>query len=366
MGVLLFFIIFGVVVNVHELGHFLLAKAGGIGVVEFSIGMGPCLFHFDKNGTRYAIRLFPIGGACVFEGEDGKYTDEPQDAQPHQDINEEIKANEMQKGRAFPDASIGVRFLTVFAGPFFNFILAFLFSAIIIGSIGVDLPVIYKVSEEGGAYQAGLKAGDMIVSLNGEKTHLYREISLFSMLHEGGDIDVVYKRDGKTYETVLTPTYDEEAKRYYLGLVGMSGYTKLSLGGTLKYSFYETGYWVKTTLKSLSMMVHGKASKDDVSGPVGMAQAVNTIYTESKPDGAFYVWLNMLNFAVLLSANLGVLNLLPLPALDGGRLVFIIVEAIRGKKIPPEKEGFVHMIGFVLLMLLMVFVFFNDITRLFR
>ena len=114
------------------------------------------------------------------------------------------------------------------------------------------------------------------------------------------------------------------------------------------------------------MMVHGKASKDDVSGPVGMAQAVNTIYTESKPDGAFYVWLNMLNFAVLLSANLGVLNLLPLPALDGGRLVFIIVEAIRGKKIPPEKEGFVHMIGFVLLMLLMVFVFFNDITRLFR
>lgn len=384
MGILLFFVIFGVVVIVHELGHFLLAKANGIGVVEFSIGMGPCIFHFDKNGTRYAIRLFPIGGACMFEGEDGKNYDLEELAEQDKDgdaavegasdeesmpsdtnIMEEILVAEKMKQSAFPNATVGARFATVFAGPFFNFVLAFLFSMIIVASVGVDLPKIYQVSEDGGAKAAGLMAGDEIVSLNGEKTHLYRDISLFSMLYEGGNVEVVYKRDGKLCTTVITPEYDKSAGRYYLGLIGTSGYTKLSFSGVIKYSYYETLYWVKSTMKSLALMVRGKVKKEDVSGPVGMAQAVNTIYTESKPDGVFYIWLNMLNFAVLLSANLGVLNLLPLPALDGGRIVFLLVEMIRRKPVPAEKEGFVHMIGFVLLMLLMIFVFFNDITKLF-
>lgn len=365
MGILLFFIIFGVVVVVHELGHFWLAKANGIGVVEFSIGMGPCLFSFDKGGTKYAIRLLPIGGACMFEGEDGNYTEDAKE-QVEESEHADILESEKKKQSAFPEASLSARFLTVFAGPFFNFILAFLFSMIIIASIGVDLPVVNQVVDDGAAKQAGIMAGDTIISLNGDKIHLYREISLFSMLYEGGDVNVVYERDGKRYETTLTPVYDEKANRYYMGLLGTSGYTKLSPAGIIQYGFFETGYWVESTIKSLGLMIRGKVSKDDVSGPVGMAQTVNTIYTESKPDGAFYVWLNMLNFAVLLSANLGVLNLLPLPALDGGRIIFLLVEAIRGKKIPPEKEGFVHMIGFVLLMLFMVFIFYNDISRLFK
>jgi len=371
LGIIWFVIIFGVVVTVHELGHFLLAKANGIKVVEFAIGMGPCLFSFQKGETKYAIRLLPIGGACMFEGEDGReLTESTSEAD---EVSDETKKAEEyvknidlgKKGKAFYEASIWGRFLTIFAGPFFNFILAFVFSLIIVSSIGVDLPIIYEVSENGAAEAAGLQSGDEIISLNGDKMHLYRDISLFSMVYSGGDVEVVYERDGEKNTVIVKPIYDEEAGRYYMGLLGNSGYTKVGVLDSIKYSFYEVGYWIDTTIKSLEMLVKGQVGKDDLSGPVGMAQTVNTIYTESKPDGYFYVILNMLNFAVLLSANLGVLNLLPLPALDGGRLVFILVEAVRGKPLPPEKEGIVHGIGFVALMVLMVFVFYNDIMRLF-
>lgn len=377
MGIILFMIIFGVVVISHELGHFLLAKAHGIKVVEFSVGMGPCLLKFTKGGTKYTLRLLPIGGACMFEGEDGKVTEGEEGGAAD---GESVKLSEKaengaddyvaqtklgKNGSTFPEASVSARFLTLVAGPGFNFILAFLMSLIIVGSIGVDLPVIAGISEGGAAEAAGLSEGDSIISLNGKKMHMYRNISLFSMLYEGGPVEVVYERDGEEYTTVLTPQYSEEDGRFYMGIVGMRGYTKVGVLDTIKYSFYEVGYWVDSTVKSLEMLVRGKVTKDDVAGPVGMAQTVNTIYTESKPDGVYYVWLNMLNFAVLLSANLGVLNLLPLPALDGGRIVFVLLEAVRGKPVPPEKEGFVHMIGFVALMLLMVFVFFNDLTRIF-
>lgn len=363
LGILLFFVIFFVIVLSHELGHFLLAKANGISVVEFSIGMGPCLVSFSKGGTKYAIRLLPIGGACMFEGEDGKGLEDEEDQTEAEEL---VKETSFEKGSIpFPKAGIMARFLTLVAGPGFNFILAFIMSVIIIASIGVDLPTIGEVQENGAASEAGLMAGDQIISLNGKKVHLYRDISLFSMLYEGGDIQVVYERDGKINQVVLTPKYDDEAKRYYMGIIGYNVYTKMGAFDTVRYSGYEVKYWIDTTIKSLEMLVRGKVSRDDVSGPVGMAQTVNTIYTESKPDGAFYIWLNMLNFAILLSANLGVLNLLPLPALDGGRIVFVIVEAIRRKPIPPEKEGLVHMIGFVALMLLMVFVFYNDLSRIF-
>ena len=369
MGIVLFLIIFCVIVIAHEFGHFIIAKMNGIHVVEFSVGMGPCIFSFTKGETKYAIRLLPLGGACMFEGEDGLYlpeeeSDEKQGETPAaEDMVQETKLG--KKSGAFPDAPVFVRIATVVAGPIFNFILAFIFSAIIIGSYGADTPVVQKVAEDGAAYAAGLRDGDKIVKMNGNKIRLYREISLASMLNKGEDIPVTYERDGKTYDVVISPMYDEEAGRYYMGLHGYGAYEKFSLQGTLKYSAYEVGYWIETTFMSLKMLVQGQVGKDDVAGPVGMAQTVNDIYSQSKPDGIYYVWLNMLNFAILLSANLGVLNLLPFPALDGGRLVFLLIEAVRGKPVPPEKEGIVHMIGMVLLMLLMVFVLFNDISRLF-
>ncbi len=375
MGIVLFLVIFCVIVIAHEFGHFIIAKMNGIRVVEFSVGMGPCIFSFTKGETKYAIRLLPLGGACMFEGEDGLYL--PEDENEDENNEQEEKGSESlteemvretklgKKSGAFPDAPVFVRIATVVAGPIFNFILAFVFSAIIIGSYGADTPVVQKVAEDGAAYAAGLRDGDKIVKMNGSKIRLYREISLASMLNKGEDIPVTYERDGKTYDALISPIYDEAAGRYYMGLYGQGVYEKFGLPGTLKYSAYEVGYWIETTFMSLKMLVQGQVGKDDVSGPVGMAQTVNDIYTQSKPDGVYYVWLNMLNFAILLSANLGVLNLLPFPALDGGRLVFLLIEAVRGKPVPPEKEGFVHMIGMVLLMVLMVFVLFNDISRIF-
>ena len=371
MGIILFLIIFCVVVIAHEFGHFIIAKLNGIHVVEFSVGMGPCIFSVTKGETKYAIRLLPLGGACMFEGEDGLNLSEDEEGEEeagqHNNANAGL-ASDISLGKksgAFPDAPVLARIGTVVAGPVFNFILAFFFSMIIVGSYGADLPIIQAVQENSAAYEAGLRDGDKVLSMDGKNIHLYREISLRSMLNRGEDIHVTYEREGKSYTTVVKPMYDETAGRYYMGIRGAGQYEKQGFFGTLRYSAYEVGYWIETTFKSLELLIQGQVSKDDVSGPVGMAQAVNDIYNQSKPDGIFYVWLNMLNFAILLSANLGVLNLLPFPALDGGRLVFLVVEALRGKPIPPEKEGIVHMIGMVCLMALMVFVLYNDIVKLF-
>lgn len=359
MGIILFIIIFCVVVLAHEFGHFIVAKTNGIHVVEFSIGMGPTIFHFDKGDTRYSIKLLPLGGACMFEGEDGLNNETDGD-----ETAEKEQQDMLHRSGAFPDAPIWARIATVVAGPIFNFILAFLFSAIIVGSIGTDLPVVGQVSEGGAAETAGIEAGDRIVKINGHRIHLFREISFEAVLNEGESVDIVYERDGEKSQVTLQPVYSEQDGRYYYGIAANPGYTKLNAAGVIQYSAYEVKYWVDTTIKSIGMLLTGKAGVKDLSGPVGMADVVDDIYTESKQDGAYYVWLNMLNFAILLSANLGVLNLVPFPALDGGRLLFLIIEAIRRKPIPPEKEGIFHLVGFVLLMLLMAVVMYNDIVKL--
>lgn len=356
-------LIFCVVVVAHEFGHFIIAKVNGIHVVEFSIGMGPTLLHFDKNGTRYSLKLLPIGGACMFEGEDG--LNQADFAQAGETESEQDDfANKGKYGKAFPDAPVSARIATVLAGPVFNFILAFFLSLFIVGSIGTDLPVIGNVLEGGGAEAAGMMPGDVIVKLNRQKIHLFREISLEAMLSDGSPVHVTYEREGELYDTVLTPVYSEDAGRYYYGISMTGGYTKLSPPKVILYSGYEVKYWIDTTVKSLGMLLSGKAGVKDLSGPVGMADTVGDIYTESKADGAFYVWLNMLNFAILLSANLGVLNLIPFPALDGGRLFIYLIELIRRKPLPLEKEGIINFVGFVLLMLLMVVVLYNDIARI--
>lgn len=369
MGIILFIIIFCVVVLAHEFGHFIVAKANGIHVVEFSIGMGPTIAHFHKGDTKYSLKLLPIGGACMFEGEDGMNLSDGEENESDTEeesgdagVNEDLGT--LKKSGAFPDASVWARIATVVAGPVFNFILAFILSAIIVASIGSDLPVIGQVGEGSAAQEAGLMAGDEIVEINGHSIHLFREISLEAMLNEGEEVSIVYERNGELGQTVLKPKYSEESERYYYGIAGQPGYTRFGAAGVIQYSFYEVKYWIDTTIKSLEMLITGKAGVKDMSGPVGMVDVVDDIYTESKQDGAFYVWVNMLNFAILLSANLGVLNLIPFPALDGGRLLFLVIEAIRRKPIPPEKEGIFHFVGFALLMLLMVVVMYNDIVRL--
>lgn len=341
MGIILAILVFGLIVFVHELGHFLLAKVNKIRVDEFSIGMGPRLFSFVKGETRYSLKLLPIGGSCMM-GED-----DPED-------NGE---------GSFNSKSVWARMSVIVAGAVFNFILALIFAIIVIGFTGYDAPVVSGVTENFPAAEAGLKAGDRIVKMDNKKINIWREISYYNMFHPGESVDIVYERDGEKNEVTVTPKQDEDGM-YYLGITS-SGYEKANVLTAIQYGVYEVKFWISTTLSSLKMLVTGSVGLDQLSGPVGIVDVVDDTYQQSKDYGALVVIMQMLSIGILISANLGVMNLLPLPALDGGRLVFLIIEAIRGKRVAPEKEGWVHGIGMILLLLLMVFVLFNDVKRLF-
>lgn len=348
MTIVYFVLIFGLVVIAHEFGHFLLAKANGIRVNEFAIGMGPKLLRFKKGETEYCLRLLPIGGACVFDGED--------------ELGGE--ADKTYDEGAFPAASVWARISTVVAGPVFNFILGFILAMIVVWFCGSSKPVVIDVMEGYPVAQTGMQSGDLITHLNGERIYLASEVPLYTYLNKEEPMEITYERDGQSYDVTVIPKYNEEEGRYMLGLNGYQEYVDCRNENVFKYSYYEVRYCLKSTVKALGMLISGKGSKDDVSGPIGVAQIIGDVTEQAAPYGIGIVVINMINIALLLSVNLGVMNLLPLPALDGGRLVFLLIEAIRGKPIPPEKEGMVHFAGFVALMILMVFVMYNDIMRL--
>lgn len=267
--------------------------------------------------------------------------------------------------RAFGKKSVWARISVVAAGPIFNFIMALVFSIILMGCVGYDKPILSGVMEGYPAEEAGIEAGDTIVKLNHKSIHFWREINFYLYSHPGEELKVTYEREGERYETTLTPKYDEENGAYYAGFYGGGEKTKGNVIETLQYGVYYVKYWIDVTFESLKMLVTGQVGVQDMSGPVGIVKTIGDTYEQSKASGVFYIFVNMLNISILLSANLGVMNLLPIPALDGGRLVFLIIEAIRGKKIDPDKEGMVHFIGMACLMLLMVVVMFSDIRKLF-
>lgn len=347
MTLILFLLIFGVVVVAHEFGHFIVAKMNGIHVVEFSVGMGPTLIAFQKGDTKYSLKLLPLGGACMFEGEDGLNTQEGEESEG-----------------SFNKASVWARIATVFAGPFFNFILGVIIAMILVSLTVIYLPVI-NVTEDGAAKEAGLQDGDRIVAMNGEKVYLFEELLLFNRVNGSKTATVQYERGGELFETQITPKYNQETGGYLLGAY-CAGMAEEQGIARLKYGWYEIRFYVQQTIESLKLLVKGQVKRDEVAGPVGIAvNVVGKTYEATKEEGAGSVFVNMLGITMLLTINLGLLNLLPIPALDGGRLVFMFIEVIRGKPIPPEKEGMVHLAGLLFFMGLMVFVLFNDLRNIF-
>lgn len=342
LGIIFAIIIFSFIVFFHELGHFSLAKKNGIDVEEFAIGMGPNLFSKEYKGTRYCIKLFPVGGLCMM-GEDEEATDSPTN---------------------FNNKSVWARISVIAAGPVFNFILAFVFAVILVAMVGYDKPVISSVEEGYPAYEAGMEEGDVILKMNGKRIHVFREINAYNQFNQGKETEIVFLHEGEEKSVTLTPKMGKERNYYRFG-IGGGGNTKANVLTAVQYGVYEVKFWICTTLDSLRMLVTGKIGVDQLSGPVGIVNVVDDTYQQSKSYGLYMVAVQLLNIAILLSANLGVMNLLPLPALDGGRLVFLAIEAVRRKRIPPEKEGYVHLVGITLLMALMVFVMFNDIKRIF-
>lgn len=341
MSYILALVIFSAIVIFHELGHFLLAKWNGIEVIEFSLGMGPRLLSHVWGDTRYSLKLLPIGGSCQMVGE------------------EEASDSE----GAFGNKSVWARIAVVAAGPVFNFILAWVLALIIVGSVGYDNTMV-DIIPDSAAAEAGMEDGDQIISINGSRTWLYREVSLYSSLHQGQTATVVFERNGEKQTVVLTPKQSDTGAYLY----GFSRTVQREKGGALEtvgYSCAEIRYWLKATVESLKMLIGGQVGLEEMSGPVGIVSTIGDTYKESRVDGWYYVTMNMIMIAILLSVNLGVMNLLPIPALDGGRLVFLILEAIRGKAIPQEKESMVHFAGFVLLMGLMAVILFSDLHKLF-
>lgn len=347
MTLLLFIVVFGIVVMSHELGHFVIARMNGIHVVEFMIGMGPKIFSWKKGDTLYSLRVLPIGGACLFEGEDG--------------LNEK-EGDAKDSPSAFPNASVWARIATVVAGPFFNFVLALLIAVIMVPNIQMHDTLISEVVEGSAAEEAGLREGDRILKVNGERIYLFSELSVFAQMNKGATVEMLIDRNGEKVIAELTPKYDEKEGAYLFGVVN-SHLVDVKGLRCFQYGWYEVRASVKNTYKSLLMLITGKLTRKDVAGPVGMAHMVGEIYEETKEDWRD-VFVNMLNLTMLISVSLGIMNILPLPALDGGRLVFLIVEVFRGKPVPPEKEGLVHFVGLVFFMILMVVVLFNDVSNI--
>lgn len=424
MNIIIALLILSVIIVIHEFGHFILAKANGVGVTEFAVGMGPRIIKIQGKETLYCIKLLPFGGSCMMVGEDENSDD----------------------AKAFNNKSVWARISVIAAGPIFNFILAFVMAIIIISNMGYDPCVIYNVEEGSVAYMAGLRDGDLIQSINDKKVVFSREFSLLETVSPDETMKIMYLRNGKENTVTVTPKY-VESDYYQVGisisgltiasvvddrpakeagvkagdvivavngvtvedsnqavdlinssggnpitmevlrenenvtltiipqLVHVTGYeTGITIGAprektgainTVVLSFYEVKYWIKTVFESLKMLVTGQVTTDDMAGPVGVVSLIGNVVDESKSDGLFMVLINIFNLTLMLSANLGVMNLLPLPALDGGRLLFLIIEAVRKKPVSREKEGMVHFVGLILLMLLMVFVTFNDIMKLF-
>lgn len=428
MSILIAVLILGVVIIVHEFGHFILAKTNGIVVEEFSVGMGPRLLSVVKGGTRYSLKLIPFGGSCMMRGEDGEDTEEG----------------------SFNSRSVWRRISVIVAGPLFNFVLAFFGAMIIISIIGYDPPEVLQVAEGSQEEKAGLQAGDVITEFNGKKIYLGRDLDTYLMLegmpeeeitvkverdgkehaisytsqkqfrymlgftyyeteeqpqvatlslggvlekaglqvgdyiyaingqqvktgielkkyfdeHPLGEdaITLTYLRDGLEYDVEVTPEATDYVER---GFVYNLGRVKTNPLGVLKYSALEVRYWINTTLQSFKMLFTGKIGLDSLSGPVGVVNVIGDAYEESKSEGSLITWMTMLNLLIFISANLGVANLLPLPALDGGRLVFLLIEAVRGKPVKREVEGMVHFAGLLLLMGLLLVVTFRDIRNLF-
>lgn len=344
MGIIIAILIFSAIILIHELGHFTLAKLNGIRVDEFSLGLGPTLIGKEIGGTKFSLKLLPFGGACMM-GED--------------DVEDVAEGS-------FNSKSVWARISVIAAGPLFNIILAWILCTIMVGWIGYSAPLITEVDEGYSAMENGIQAGDVITEINGKHVYLWEEVSLANMLNfDGEDMEVTYERDGEETTVVLEPRMLGDDAYARLGVTGSAEMVKPGILGAMQYGAYTVRYWINYTIDSLKMLLTGQVGVDQLSGPIGIVEVVDDTYQASVSWGTTAVVLNMMNIAVLITANLGVMNLLPIPALDGGRLVFLIIEAIRGKRLSPEKEGMVHFAGFAVLMGLMIFVLFNDIRNLF-
>ncbi len=348
LSLVLFIIILGTIVLIHEFGHFLFSKLFGVYVYEYSIGMGKKIFSKrPKNSeTEYNIRLLPIGGFVRLAGEEGEDGDDT-----------------VPKERKLYNKSFWQRFLIFFMGPGFNLLLCFitLFIMCIIFTGSLTTLELAKLPKEYPAYSAGLREGDKIISIEGEKVSTWTQARLkIATIKEGKDLNFKVKtKTGEIKNIVVTPMKEEnDGNISYIYGVSSKIITKKGLIGSIEYAYQETKNIILSMGTTLKYLFTGHLSVNDLSGPVGVYKVVDQ---ESR-----YGIASLLYLMAYLSVNVGIINLIPFPAFDGGHILFLIIEKIRRKPISPNVEATITGIGFVCLMLLMIYVTFHDVLNLFN
>lgn len=326
-------IIFLLVILIHEFGHFIVAKMNGVNVLEFSIGMGPKLFQKESNGTLYSLRLLPVGGYCQLEGED----------------EENDSPNSLNNQSPF------VRLKVILAGAIMNFILAFLL-LILLMSVSRVSTVVSGVMKDSPAYSSGIQAGDNIVSINGEKLNDGEQL-LKSIKQSQGDLNIELIRDNKPKNIKVNPKLENNVRKIGVNFEEEYNIKNFNIKKGFKKGISTFVNLTGMLYKFLGMLITGQLGLGGVSGPVGV---VKEIGNAAKTGVA-----NLLFLLAYININLGVFNLLPIPALDGGRAIFILIEMIFGKKISQEKEGYIHMVGLILLLGLITVVTIKDVVKLF-
>lgn len=327
-------LVFLLVVMLHEFGHFSIAKLSGIKVNEFSIGMGPKIYQKQKGETFYSLRALPVGGYVAMEGEEENSHDP----------------------RAFNNVSIVKRMAVVLAGAFMNFVLAFIAFTLIFSIVGYGSSEIEKVISNSPADKAGIQSGDLIIKINENKVKDIYDINSIISKNQKEEMDFQINREGNILNVKIKPEYSVENQMY---LIGITSKLEHSILKSISLGANRTLEMSKLILKSIKMMFSGSFKMEYLSGPVGVVQLIGS---ESSKG-----FLNFLQILGLISVNLGVFNLLPIPALDGGKFLFLLIEALRGKPIDEKIEQGLSLIGISLLFSLMIYVtIFNDIGRLFN
>ena len=351
MYVLLALILLGVLITVHEFGHFASARACGIAVKEFSIGFGPKLVQWKskKHETVFSIRPIPLGGYCMFYGD----TDDDPDGTKMKD-----------DPRNYNKAAVWKRMISVFSGPGMNFVLAFVVAIVLMASYGViaATPYVAGVVEGQPAAQAGLQAGDTFVSVRGldMTDRTVTDVSnAIGDVSDGTAVEIVVRRGEEEHAFTIEPAWSEADGRYMIGITIQQGYANLPAGQVLPAAWNACVNASTAILDALGKIVTTGEGLDQTSGPVGVVQLV----AEQTRQGGLEIFLYL---AVIISINLGMMNLLPIPGLDGSRLVFMVIEAVRRKPVSQKIESIIHLCGYALLLGLMLFFTFKDVLRLFQ
>lgn len=356
MGIIIAIIVFGIIIAIHEAGHFVAAKLCGVKVNEFALGMGPAIFKFKKGETTYALRILPIGGFCSMEGEDAKSDDD----------------------RAFGNKPVWKRLIIVSAGAIMNLILGFILIMIMVANQdAIRSTTIHSFAEDGASgteqgsvatsHSTGLEKGDRIVKVNGMRIFTTADISYQFQNDADGVFEMVVERGGEMV-TLPNVKFDKTGDMMHIDFIVVG--KSVTFSSAMKESCGQFATYSRLIWISFADLVRGKYKLNDLSGPVGIVEVIGDVVESQRDEESRKIdwealWTQILNIAAFITINVGIFNLIPFPALDGGRIFFLLIEAVRRKKIDPEKEGLVHLIGLGLLMLLMIVITIKDVLNLF-